>query len=394
MTVNSNHGEATATRHWWDRPWKTTLFVLVVIIPTLMVAVYYSFFAANQYVTEFRFDLRSASTPSLQTGTGSGGGAMVMGGAGGGLNPAVVWDSYVIVEFIQSRALVDDLRQKIDFNGIYTNSQADFLTRLNPRAPIEKITAYWKNIADPFFNINTGIISVKVRAFTPQDSLLVAQTVLTQSEELINRMTKRARKDALQFFIQDVKHAQEQLDETSDAIQAIQTKYGLLTPRKTASLTANMRSVQEENLASLKAQYQSTLNSVGRGSPLLPIMRNQIAAAEQELDRERYKETGFKLTAKKGEDADAMSHILMQYEGLLREQKLREGFLVSAEASLQGARINLDRQQLYLDPFEPPAMAGMSTYPRRVRSVSIVFGFAVLAWLLICLGVHAVHDHV
>jgi capsular polysaccharide transport system permease protein len=368
----------------FKRGWKANLFLLVVVGSTLFSGLYYHFIAADQYVTEFRFNLRSASNPMPVSGAAGSGGGMTMST----INPAILWDSYALVQFIKSRDLVDKLEKKIGIRAIYSNSKADFLTRLDPRTSDENLTEYWRGVVDPFFDMNTQVISVKVRAFSPEESQSVAQNILAESEALVNTLSSRARDDALKYFTQEVSLAQKILSATNDALRQMRNQYGIINPERTAALIDTVQSEQNAKLVLLKAQYESTVHSVGHDSPLLPALKNQIAALEAQMYQNQA------ITPQSvDKNSVKLSKILGDYDDLLRTKALQEKALSGAQDSLQRARMDWNRQQIYLNAFVHPAKADSSTYPNRLRMVLIIFGFSLLAWMLISLVVHAVHDH-
>ncbi|MDD4616944.1 MAG: hypothetical protein PHW76_07535 [Alphaproteobacteria bacterium] len=362
--------------------WKALLFIFIVAIPTFFAAVYYGVIAADQYVTEVRFNLRAASNPYPSSLNGSG-----AGGSAAALAASIMWDSHAVVQYLKSREIVDQLQQKIDIRKIYSSSKADFLARLDPSVPDEELTEYWLTVIEPAFDMNTGTISVAVRAFTPEESQMVAQGVLDQSEGLVNKLTARAREDALRYFSDEVVRSENALRETDSAMQELRRKYGVSDPARTATLTDNVQSRQEEQLGSLKAQYRTVLNSVGPESPLLPSLKNQISALESEAH------TGVPARGR-GKGGEMEPDIQTRFDELKREQFFREKAYTSANEALMRARMDFDRQQIYVNAFVHPSIPQMSLYPRRFRAVMIVFGFGLLAWMLACLGVHAVQDHV
>lgn len=369
-----------------QRSWKRLLFLVIVLGSTLLSAIYYYLIAADQYVTEFRFNLRSASNP-MSTASGMGAGAGI--GGMSGMNPTVLWDSYAIVQFIESREMASMLQQKINLRQIYSSPKADWFSRLNPVKPDELVAEYWHDIVDPFFDMNTGVISVKVRAFTPEESLQVAQTVLAQAESQVNLMMGRARADSLAYFTQEVQQAAKALDETDAELRHLRNRYGMLDPERKSALTDTSQTRQTEKLSELKARYDATLKSVGKSSPLLPVLKNQISALEAQSQSQQ-----AMLAHPTGNKKDTlMSNVLSQYDALLRAQEIRTKALIAAQQALQSARIERERQQLYLNAFVKPAMPTTSLYPKRLRSVLVVLGFSILAWLLVSLGIHAIYDH-
>src|SRR5215469_5715992 len=174
-------------------------FLLFVAIPTAVAGGYFFLFAADQYVAEFRFGLRSAERSSADAGM---------------LNQAIpaplqtVVDSYAVVQYIGSRAAVDDLGKTIDLRRMFSTKDADWLARLRLPVTIEELIAYWRGQIDAFFDPTNGTIVVRARAFTPADALTLAQGILVSSERLVNDLSARARRDAVGNSERDVREAE------------------------------------------------------------------------------------------------------------------------------------------------------------------------------------------
>ena len=162
-------------------------FVLMVALPMALGGIYYFFIAADQYVAEFRFGLRSAEPVRSDPGL------LLQAGAA----PSQIGlDSYVVVQYIASRAIVDDLSKTLDLQQMFSTARADWPARLHLPAPVEDLVTYWRGQVDAFFDPADGTIVVKARAFAPEDALKLAQGILVSSERLVNDLSARARSDA------------------------------------------------------------------------------------------------------------------------------------------------------------------------------------------------------
>ena len=186
-------------------------FLLLAFVPTVAAGVYLYGFAADQYVAEFRFNLRRAAEPVLTGGANSGSptGALVATG----LTASQIWDSQTIVQFIRSRDVVDALETELGFDRLYRRAEVDWVSRLGEARSIERKTEYWRGMVEPFFDAMTGVISVSVRAFTPEDALAVANAVLKSAEKTVNELSTRAQKDAIAFGEEEVAKADRRLVE-------------------------------------------------------------------------------------------------------------------------------------------------------------------------------------
>lgn len=362
--------------------WQWWIFIAIVIIPTAISAIYYLAIASDQFETEFRFNLRHASSPITK---GFGGALSSISG----IDPSIVWDSNAVVQFIKSREMVDDLQNEINYRRIYSSPAADPIARLAPLAPSEEMTKYWHGMVDPFFDVTTGVISVNVRAFSPRESELVATTVQKLAEHAVNAMTARERADSLKYFMDEVSRTRQKLRDINEAIRKLRVKYQLIDPDRTAALIDAVQSRQEEQISKLEARYRAIQGTVGRRSPVLSDLKAQIDAMGVVVRTER----SNAVNSASGKWVP-MAAVIANYDSLIWEQALQEKSYSLALQALNSARIEFDRQQLYLNTFVHPITPEISTYPRRFRSILIVFGFTVLAWILVWLTVHAVRDHI
>jgi capsular polysaccharide transport system permease protein len=78
---------------------------------------------------------------------------------------------------------------------------------------------------------------------------------------------------------------------------------------------------------------------------------------------------------------------LTEYERLTLDRELAEKQLASAFTSLEAARIEAQRQQLYLETIAQPNLADYPLYPKRAISFAVVAASCLIvygiAWLLV-----------
>ena len=83
--------------------------------------------------------------------------------------------------------------------------------------------------------------------------------------------------------------------------------------------------------------------------------------------------------------ASALSRVMGSYEELESERHFAETAYQHALEALDRARINADRQQIYVADFVPPSLPEEALYPRRWRSLG-----DRVRWLLLSFGRSAV----
>ena len=114
-------------------PVRLVSFVVIVLVPATLAAVYYFVIAADQYVAEFRFALRTVEPVRAEVG----------GIFQGSVAPSPIGvDSYAVVQYLASRDVVDDLGKKLDLREMFSRPEADWLTRLQLPVSIEELVTY------------------------------------------------------------------------------------------------------------------------------------------------------------------------------------------------------------------------------------------------------------
>src|SRR5690606_9594887 len=109
-------------------------FIACVLVPTFFAFVYFALFASNQYVAEFRFTVKDASSSV------SGQQSLLSILSSSHSSP---FNNYVVTDYLSSRQVIDELRNKIGLVSIYSKVNIDWLSRFNPTRPVEKFAAYW-----------------------------------------------------------------------------------------------------------------------------------------------------------------------------------------------------------------------------------------------------------
>ena len=172
-------------------------------MPTLLGGIYYGLIASDQFVVEVRFAVRSSST--AQSGD-----ALSLFGAIPSANSTMT-DSYIVIDYLQSRELVDKLDQRVGLRKIYSRPEVDYLSRFDNTLSVEEFVEYWRSMLKATFDVTSQVVAVDVRAFTAEDAKNVATALLELSEELINEISARARADAVRSSHQEVKRMEDLL---------------------------------------------------------------------------------------------------------------------------------------------------------------------------------------
>ena len=360
-------------------PWRLLSFVLLVALPTLAAAVYYFAVAADQYVAEFRFGLRSAEP--IRTGP-----AAFLQTGPTPLQTAI--DSYAVAQYIGSRAVIDDLGKSLDLRRMFSNPAADWPARLHPPVTIEELVLYWEGQVDAFFDPTNGTIVVRARAFTPADALSLAKAILGSSERLVNDLSARARDDALRNSEADVHGAERRLAAALVRLREYRDHEGLIDPHKAADANAALVGRLRDDLVRADTSLSTLREFMRDDAPAVKMIEARIEALKAQQSSVESEATDTANTR-----YQALSRLMGSYEELESERRFAETAYQHALEALDRARVNADRQQVYVADFVPPSLPEEALYPRRVRSVAIVFFAAFVAWAIGGLTLRSVRDH-
>jgi capsular polysaccharide transport system permease protein len=361
--------------------------LLMVVLPTAAGAAYYLYFAADQYVSEFRFAVKSSNASASSATTDLVGAAL-----GQSARLSAFSDNFIVADYITSREAVGDLLKTVDLRAIYSSQSADYLSRLDPTVPIEKLVAYWQNRVDASFDVSTGISIVQVRAFTPEDSLRVAKALIASSESLVNRIAERAREDAVRFAERDVKNAEDRLREVTAKLRQFRNVQQTPDLSTSASGTLGLSLQLRTNLAQMEAQLTSLSTHMAPDAPTIKVLKNNIAATRDQLGKIEG-ELGAGAAPTGNPNSEGYAATLSDYEDIRLEMQFAQQSYQNMLTALDQVRSSAMSDRTYLMPYVEPSLAEFPLYPERVEDVFIVFLIAGVAWAITMLTVYAVRDH-
>jgi capsular polysaccharide transport system permease protein len=366
------------------KPWLVRLlrkpFFLLVILPSLIAAFYFYGIAAPQYVSEARFVVHSRGNdgggPAAALRAAAGGG---LGGLGGVMSSG---EANSIRNFLSSLDAVVQANEKLDLIELWRRPEADFLARLWFTEP-ERIARFYNHMVNVTLDPMTGVTTLRVRSFRPEDSRELAETLLVSAEDLVNRLSQRARGDTLRLAQNEVEIAERRVQESRAALIRFREQEQELDSAGAVQAALVLRGQLEAALAQARAELTERLQFMRPDNPALQATRNRIEALERQIaaDRARHTDTNSSL------GGAVLARQLASYERLMLEREFADRQLASATASLEMARVEAQRQQLYLSRIVQPNLAVYPLYPRSfTNTASIFLGLAIaygIGWLLI-----------
>ncbi|MET0427863.1 MAG: capsule biosynthesis protein [Microvirga sp.] len=342
-------------------------FAYFVALPTAIMALYLFVFASDQYVAQAKFAVRGDVEP--------------MGEASAGEYASLIQkhnsqDSFIVRDFVHSRTMAEAAQSALQVSKMFSGSDADFWARYRDDQPIEEFAKYWRSHVEAHIEAISGVITLSVRTFKPEDSVAIAELVIARAERLVNEISRRARGDLIAHAETDARAAEERLKTARLALQNFRNTWGIIDPLKTAESTLqtiallNKDKIKAEN--DLEVLRGSRLDEKSRG---IQTLAATVAAIDGQIKRLKDQLTTEGLAAG---TPNNITQALLEFEGLKIEQMIAEKLNESLHLMLDKARIAANKQQVYLAVFVPPALPASSIYPERGHTLLVTF-FCCLA---------------
>jgi capsular polysaccharide transport system permease protein len=358
------------------RSWQThRLLWLTVVLPTLAAIVYFGFIASDIYISESRFVVRS---PERQTASPLG---MLLKGTGFTRSQD---DSYTVQDFILSRDALRALDEKLDLRAAF--NKGDMFSRfpgLDWDGSFENMHRYYQRMVGVQLDPVSSIATVTVRAFNADEAQKINRRLLEMGEALVNQLNERGRQDMIRFAANEVVQAEEKAKRAALALAAYRNMKGVIDPEKQSAIPLQQVAKLQDELISTKAQL-SQLQFSARANPQIPVLQKRIQMLEGEIERESAKVAG---------GSRSLASKAAEFQRLALEKEFADKQLASALASLEQARNEAQRQQLYLERIAQSSLPDAAMEPRRLRAILAVFVLGLIAWGVLSMLIAGIKEH-
>jgi capsular polysaccharide transport system permease protein len=285
-----------------------------------------------------------------------------------------------ILQYIESRGALRDLEASTNIRAKFSHPGADPLSRF-PRLfgdrSFESLFRYYGSMVSASLDPDSGLAVVDVKAFTPRDAYDINAKLLDLSEALVNRLNKRAEDRAIAEAGQRVAQAEQRVRDARIALSAYRNQQDLLDPKAQGQGVLDISNKLVAEQASLQAQLQLMLRVTPR-NPNIPAIRSRIAAINAQIGAQTGKAVGTPT---------AIASKLGTYEKLNVEQDFATQMLTSAQASLEQARTEAQKQQFYLERVVDPNIPDDAFLPQRLKRILVIFGVSLclyfIGWMLV-----------
>ncbi|MBI1404407.1 MAG: hypothetical protein GC147_14515 [Porphyrobacter sp.] len=349
--------------------------LVVVSVPTLVAVLYYGFFAEDVYISESRLVVRHPSQgprSAIDVALGKTG----FGGASEG--------NSTVIAYLQSRAALSEANADgalkaaysdpdlfwFDRFGLFGNSDEEFYRYFQGKLAVDEGAA-------------TQVLTIRVRAFTPQQAQAINGRLVEQSEELVNSLAARSQNDLIAIAKREVEEASIAARQAAVEVARYRNASGIVDPMRESEVGLQMISKLQDELIAAQTRLRQLQTYTPEASQI-PFLKTQIRDLEAEIGEARGNLTG---------GGTSLSSAQARYQELQVESAFAEKQLAAARASLQDARAEARRKQAYLEKIAAPSLPDYPVEPRRIRSILAALVLGLLAWGVLSMLAIGVREH-
>ncbi|OYQ25126.1 hypothetical protein CHU93_14665 [Sandarakinorhabdus cyanobacteriorum] len=353
------------------------LFWVTVLVPALLAGLYFGLLASDVYISESRFVVRSPEKPA-RSGLG-----MLLSTAGFSNASEEVRAAQ---GFIESRDALSSLERDALARKAWGNDHISLFNRFDPigiAGSFEELYLYYSGKVGAEYDTETGITTLTVRAFSPQDAQAINRRLLEGAEALVNRLNQRGQSDLVRYAEGEVEDARIQARNAALALASYRNQSGVLDPERQGTVQLQMVSKLQDELIGARMQLLQ-LSEAAAQNPQIPLLKIRIAGLRKAIDEQIGQVAG---------NSKSLSATAVQYQRLQLQREYSDRRLAAALAALQDARNEARRQSAYVERVAQPSLPDAAMEPRRIRGFLATLTVGLVAWGILSMLLAGVREH-
>ena len=350
----------------------------LIAVPWLVACVYLLVLAKDRYVSE--------SVVAVRQNAESMAGVDTLTSLFGTNGPTSREDEYMLEAHVLSLDMLVQLDERIDLRTQYSAPWSDPFFRLSGNASQEKFLSYYRDRTEVVVDDNSGLITIRTQAFTPEVAESINREVIAISEQFINESSHRLAREQMAFAEAELEKARKNVHASRDDVLEFQRKHGVVDP--VAQITANTGLAVELQamLARQEAELKALTGYLHDDAPQVRAVRAQIAGTRAQLEEERSRSIA-------SIDGVSLNVLAGHYQELLAELQFAQDSYALALTGVETARVESTRKLKSLVLVESPRRPQAAEYPKRLYSLFALLIGQTLLYGIARLVVATIEDH-
>lgn len=352
-------------------------FLLVFLAPLGAGLFYLSSVVSPQYASETRFVLRSA-VPAISEDTEN--------NDANATSMKIVQDTQVLVNFLDSRTMVELIDEKISLDRVYGRSLVDPLSRLKGDATLQEKTEYFEDFITSNISPTSGIVTVELRAFSPEEANQLLNLVMDLAEERVNLLNAEIWSTVLAAANTEFLAAGDDLQIVRQELQNLQNQTGVFDIELEAEALTEVLTELRKELVALESERSTLLISVKDDQPVVVRLNRQITVRRQQI------ETLERQIADARSETASLADNQQLFEELELRTEIAQDRFKRAAADLEQTKLLSSIQLLYVDQFMPVTEPDDIAYPKLAWEIPKLILLCLVAWAISVLLLNVVRS--
>ncbi|CUU70464.1 Capsular polysaccharide export system inner membrane protein KpsE [Campylobacter hyointestinalis subsp. hyointestinalis] len=331
---------------------KTVIYIMVAVI------FYYTFIAADRYVSEVSLTVKS--TDGTSQAAISGIESLI------GIPSSSTEDTKHLQEYIKSFDMLQKLDEKINLRSLYEKQKLDLFFRIYPSTSKESYLEYYRSRIHLLFDDTTKLLNVAIEGFSPEDARLISTTILEESERFINELSHKISREQMQFAEIELSKAKQKYQEAKQELIIFQNEYGVLDPQTQAQEKANYITEIEIAISKKETELGAMLSYLNEYAPQVIALKSELDALKNQLKKESIKVASSDSNKK-------LNDLVSKFQDLSLQLKFAEDVYKTALTSVEKARIEASRKVKQLVVIQSPSVPETAIYPQKIYNTITIF---------------------
>ncbi|MDF3057820.1 MAG: hypothetical protein K0R17_2035 [Rariglobus sp.] len=322
--------------------------LLLVIAPTLLLAAYWVFLYTPVYEAAVVVLPRSSDIPSGADPAG----AML----GAALRSKDV-DSHMIEQYILSPDMLKRLDADLRLRDHYSSPSINRWQRLPKDASFDEFLDYYRGMVRVIVD-SSSILHVEARGFSPGQTLALADHIVSESEAMLNAVSRQLADKQVGFIRLEVAKAESLFKDRTQKLTLYQNTAGQLDPARYSEALMEVIARMERELAEQNTRIAGRRTFIAAGAPQLVETQSRIDALTTEISTLRARLAG------QAPGGTPLASEIMKFNDAAIETEFAAKTYASALLALQSAHAQAALNIRSLIVIAHPSSLEDATYPR------------------------------
>ena len=154
---------------WLAQLQSENILRFTVSIPILLIAAYLWLLLPDRYESSSTVLIKESGVAQIGDGLME---ALILGGQGASQDEQLLQAYIASIDFFLS------LEQELNLSEHYSSHSRDFIFGVNNESPVEELMDFYKKMVSIERDVNTGLLVLKVHAYTPEFTKTLADLIL------------------------------------------------------------------------------------------------------------------------------------------------------------------------------------------------------------------------